>query len=393
MKNLASKIRPKNIKDIIGQTRLIKDNGLIAKMIEKNYIFSMILYANPGIGKTSLAQCIANELKIEYSIFHASYDNKSKLEEILNIAKLHDRYIIIVDEIFRLHKDKQDILLPFLENNHIFMIATTTENPFFTINPAIRSRSKLIELDPITSEEMFIGLKHIIEHHHLKIDIDDDNLKIIASYANGDIRSALNALDLLINLYSNQKITKEVLSNVLQLPIMLGSHYGDELHNIKSAFHKSLRGSDVNASLHYLARLIKLNDLDDIIRRMIACVYEDVGLSNPELLTRVSVGAESCYRLGLPEAKNILACLCIEIALSPKSNAASEAIELALSDLDNGMNYPIPKYLWDGHYASAHKLGVTGYLNPHYHPESNHEYMPTKLVGKKYYVIKEEKKK
>ncbi len=387
MKNLAKNIRPKKVKDIIGQSHLLSSNSIIIKMIENNYLFSIIFYGNAGIGKTTFAQCIVNELNVAYSIFNASYQTKKDLEDIINKSKNFDQYIIIIEEVHRLNKDKQDILLSILEENKVFCFFTTTENPYFVINPAIRSRCQILELKPVSIQELNQGLINIIKNHNLEINISDELLFTISQYANGDIRVALNVIDLLINLYPKQKITKEILQSIIQKPIILGSHYGDEYHNLKSAFHKSLRGSDVNASLHYLARLIKLNALDDISRRMLAVAYEDVGLANINLAMRVSSGIESCYRLGFPEANNILSSLCIQLALSPKSNTANKAIECALNDIDDSKSYPIPKHLWDSHYQSAIKLGVTGYKYPHdyKHHYVKQQYLPQKLLDVNYF--------
>ena len=387
MKNLAKSIRPKKIKDIIGQEHLLSKDSIINKMIENNYLFSIIFYGNAGIGKTTFAQCIVNELGIEHSVFNASFQSKKELEEMINRSKQFDRYVIIIEEVHRLNKDKQDILLSCLEENQLFCFFTTTENPYFVINPAIRSRCQILELKPVSIQALEQGLVNIIKNYQLEIDINQELIQVVAQYANGDIRVALNIIDLLINLYPNQKITKDIIQSIIQKPIILGSHYGDEYHNLKSAFHKSLRGSDVNASLHYLARLIKLNALDDIARRMLAVAYEDVGLANINLSMRVSSGIESCYRLGFPEANNILGSLCIQLALSPKSNTASKAIHNAFNDIDDSKSYPIPKHLWDNHYQSASKLGVTGYKYPHdykYHYVKQ-QYLPQKLLDVNYF--------
>lgn len=389
MKNLASRIRPTSVSEIVGQTHLTKADGIIKKMIEKNYVFSTIFYGPPGTGKSTFAQCLAKDLKIPHITFNATIDNKDKLNRILEEAKMHERFIVILEEIHRFNKDKQDILLPLLETNKIFIFASTTENPYFCINPAVRSRCQILELKSVSPEELTTGLKTMIAKHELKIDISDELLHKIALHCNGDIRSALNVIDLLINLYGDQTITTEILLDVIQNPVILGSHYGDELHNLKSAFHKSLRGSDVDASLHYLARLIKIQALDDISRRMLACVYEDIGLANPNLCLRVSQGIESSYRLGFPECIYVLGNLTIQIALSPKSNSSSTAVFAALADLDSGKEFPIPKHLWDSHYASSSKLGVVGYKYPHDY-ENNYitqQYLPTSLKSKKYYEI------
>ncbi|MGL4951042.1 MAG: replication-associated recombination protein A [Mycoplasma sp.] len=385
-------LRPKTINDIVGQTHILNDDSLIKRMIKNNVLYSLIFYGQPGIGKTSLAISVANELNIPYSIFNASIDNKKTLTDIIDAANKTNHYLIILEEVHRLNKDKQDILLPHIESGRINIFATTTENPYFKINPALRSRCQILQLKPISADEMFIGLKKFIKKIGNSINIEDEDLLTLANFVNGDLRAAVNVLDIIHNIYTNEKITKELLSNIISQPIILGSHYGDELHDLKSAFHKSLRGSDIDASLHYLARLISIEALDDISRRMLAVAYEDIGLANPNLALRVSSGIDSCYRLGFPEAKIILSSLCIQLAGSPKSNTAYIAIESALQDVREGKSFPIPNHLRDSHYASASKLGVIGYKYPHNFPNSyvEQQYLPTKLIGKKYYIPNKE---
>lgn len=355
MKNklLTEILRPNKLSDIIGQTHLLNNNGVFNKILETNYLMSYIFYGAPGVGKTTLALVILRELKIEYAIFNASINNKSELMHIIEKAKSFDRFVIVIEEIHRLNKDKQDILLSYLETNKLYVFATTTENPYFIINPAIRSRCQIAQLKPITNDEMFDGLKSTILNKIPELSINDELLNKLVSFTNGDLRVAINFLDILLNLYPRQIITNEILNNVLQCPVILGSNYGDEIHDLKSAFHKSLRGSDVDASLHYLARLIRIGCLDDITRRMLAVAYEDVGLASSNIGLRVSTGIESVYRLGLPEAINVLGVLCVELALAPKSNAASLAIHNALKDVDDGKCYPIPSHICEQSYASA----------------------------------------
>lgn len=389
MKNklLTEILKPNKLAEVIGQTHLLDQDGIFYKMLENNYLLSYIFYGPPGVGKTTMALIILSELKLNYSIFNASVNNKNELMQIIEKAKMYDRYVIVIEEIHRLNKDKQDILLSYLETNNIYIFATTTENPFFIINPAIRSRCQIAQLKSISNTEMFNGLKNAILNKLPELNINDELLTRLVNFCNGDLRVAINFLDILINLYPKQIITKEILSNVLQCPIIMGSNYGDEIHDLKSAFHKSLRGSDVDASLHYLARLIRIGCLDDITRRMLAVAYEDVGLGSCNIGLRVSVGIESIYRLGLPEAINILGVLCIELAIAPKSNAASLAIHAALKDVDNGKCYPIPNHICDQSYASARKLGKQGYKYPHDYPNNfvKQQYLPTKLNDPNYY--------
>ncbi|MGL4948336.1 MAG: replication-associated recombination protein A [Mycoplasma sp.] len=382
--------KPKKIEDIIGQTHLLSDGSFIKKMIEFQKAYSIIFYGSPGIGKTSLAISLANDLNMPYHIFNAANDSKQKLVEFIESSTNNTKNIIIIEEIHRLNKDKQDILLPCVESGAIILFSTTTENPYFKVNPALRSRCQILKLEQITASEMQIWINKIILKLPKKLNMSENEIKIISQLSNGDLRSAINVIDILYNLYIDEKITQEIILSIMNQPILLGSHYGDELHDLKSAFHKSLRGSDVDASLHYLARLISINAIDDISRRMLAIAYEDVGLANPNLASRVSSGIETCYRLGLPESRIIFGSLCIQIACSPKSNTAISAIDSALKDVSEGKCYPIPHHIRDSHYASSKKLGVTGYKYPHDFPGAyvEQQYMPTKLLNTKYYIPK-----
>lgn len=384
---LAIKLRPKTIKDIIGQKHLLNEYGILTRMVKTKEIFSIIFYGKPGIGKTSMAIALVNDLKIPYQIFNAANDKKEKLLEILELAKLSTNYVVIIEEIHRLNRDKQDILLNNLETGIIKLFATTTENPFFVINPAIRSRCQIFQLKPLTSDEVFNGLKKIVKQIKLK-NVDNRILKIISDKTNGDLRAALNVIDLIDKLYFDIKIDKNKLLDIMSQSYISNSHYDDEFHNLKSAFHKSIRGSDVNAALHYLARMIMSQDLTSISRRMIMVAYEDIGLSNPNLCMRVYLGIQAAKEVGFPEASIILADLTIEMALSPKSNSGYLAINKALTDINNGKAISIPKHLQDSSYKSSKKLGVKGYKYPHDYPNAwvEQQYLPDELINAIYYV-------
>lgn len=394
MKNkpLTLVLKPKQIDDIIGQTHLLGENSLIVKMIQKNICYSSIFYGPPGIGKSSLASCLANELKIPYQTFNASIDKKEDLIKIIELAKLSKNYLLIIEEVHRMNKDKQDILLSVLEKDVLRVFLTTTENPFFSIIPAIRSRCQIIELKPINNLEMISGMNHFIEKYDLNLKLNLEQQKRIANHANGDLRILVNVLDILINLYTevNKKtINDKELDNVLLQSNILGYVDGDEIHDLKSALQKSIRGSDENASLYYLGRLINIGDYEIIFRRLAVVLYEDIGLANPNLCLRGSVAIETARKVGFPEARYILAELVTEMALSEKTNSTSVAIDEVLKDLANGLTYGVPNHIRDNNYKSAVKLGVKGYLYPHdfaYH-YIKQSYLPTQIKHKKYYKV------
>lgn len=384
---LANKMRPQSIKDIVGQTHLLHEYAIIPRMIFQKHAFSCIFYGKPGIGKTTLAIALAKDLKIPFQIFNAANDNKEKLSEIIDLAKLSSSYIIIVEEIHRLNRDRQDLLLHSLEKGKIILFATTTENPFFVINPAIRSRCQIFQLKPLTCDEVLSGLKIIIKKFNIK-NISNSILKIIANKTQGDYRSAINILDLLIALYPDiHQINETILTNVMNESYVSNSHYDDEFHNLKSALHKSIRGSNVDASLHYLGRMIISQDLISISRRLLMVAYEDIGLANPNLCMRVYTGIQAAKEVGFPEASTILANLVIELALSPKSNSSAIAINKAMTDIATGQVFEIPKHLQDNHYKSSIKLGIKGYKYPHDYPNAwvEQEYLPKELKNKVYY--------
>ena len=385
-KPLANTIRPKSINGIAGQKHLLSDNSLITRMIKNKKVYSLILYGQPGIGKTTMALAICNDLKIPYAIFECGIGSKQKLLELIDLAKHSDNYVIICEEIHRLNKDKQDILLPYIEKGIVNIFCTTTENPYFVVNPAIRSRCQILELKPLQSSDMFIYLKELITNGQINLDISDELLEKLTNHTNGDFRSTINLVDLLVNLYQDTKITNEILSQVMQNKFIIASHYGDAHYDLLSALHKSLRGSDPDAAIYYLAQLLVQGDFKSLNRRLIACVYEDIGLANPQLCNRVVNGVQAAEIVGFPENKQIYANLVIEICLSPKSNSAICAINDALRDVETGKIYPIPHHIKDNNYKSATKLNHKGYKYPHdYGGYVKQQYLPNELKSTKYY--------
>ncbi|MCV3743413.1 replication-associated recombination protein A [Ureaplasma sp. ES3154-GEN] len=387
LKDLIHKLKnPQTINDLIGQKHLLGPNGLLFKIIEKQYATNLIMHGPPGVGKSSFARVLAKSLRIPFHFFNPVLDSKKELTNIVETAKLSKQYIIIIDEIHRLNKDKQDILLPLIETNQIILFATTTENPFFAINPALRSRCQLLAFQPIKPDEIKQHLENLFNY---QIYFNEESFNQLISNTNGDLRAIINLLEIINFLYPDHQIIDEkLLSQIMGGSYSLGHKDGNEIHDLKSAFHKSLRGSDVDAGLYYLARLVKIGDFDAIYRRLLVCVYEDIGLANVGLCARVDQAINSCRYLGYPENTKILSNIVIQICLSPKSNSSYLAYNTAFDDIENGKQYLIPNHIRDAHYKSASRLGVSGYKYPHDYP--NHyvkqDYLPKELANKKYYI-------
>ena len=384
---LANTYRPVKLQDMVGQKHLLGSQGIITRMVQTQQLFSLIFFGLPGTGKSTLAQVICCETNTPFGCFNPTRDSKSDLMRLVQ-AGLADskRYVLIIDEIHRMNRDKQDVLLPYLETNELIIFGTTTENPYFAVNPAIRSRCHLLELFALEPPELKTYLTKLSAKLNLKITAEA--LDLLVQHATGDVRMALNLVDLVQKLYASKTITAPLLKMILPRANLIGAASGSEFYDLLSAFHKSLRGSDADAAVHYLARLLKLGDLSALNRRLLAMAYEDVGLANPTLLPRVLHAICAAERVGLPEAQQIYATIVIELCLSPKSNSAHAAIQAALTDLDAGAGaLEIPLHLRDGHYAAAANLGRTGYKWPHDYP--NHwvaqQYLPRALVGTKYY--------
>ena len=378
---LAILMRPTKLNDIIGQDHLVGKDGPIRNFIKNKRIFSMILYGNPGIGKTSIANVIANESDMKYRFFNAVTNDKKDLTVIIEEAKLYNGLILILDEIHRLNKDKQDILLPHLESGLITLVGLTTSNPYHKINPAIRSRCTIFELHELTTEDIIKGLNKAIKSPYLKdIKISKENISRIAKLSSTDLRSAYNLLEMCYYSTSDKNITKEVIENITKKPVFNSDKDETNHYDLLSAFQKSIRGSDVNASLHYLSRLIMEGDLDSIYRRMTVIAYEDIGLASPNMGIKVEACISACERVGLPEARIILSKTIIDMALSPKSNSAEVAIDKALNDLNNGI-YQVPETI---------RIDSKIYKYPHDYPGSyvKQQYMPDNLLNRKYYKAK-----
>lgn len=399
--NLALRMRPKTIDDIIGQEHLVGQGKIIRRMVEANRLSSMILYGPPGIGKTSIASAIAGTTKFAFRTFNATTDSKKRLQEIAEEAKFSGGLVLMLDEIHRLDKTKQDFLLPLLENGNIIMIGATTENPFFSVTPAIRSRVQIFELEPLSPDDIKTALKRAISDKERGFDfdikLDDDALDFIATATNGDLRSALNSLELaVLSTQPNQEglrhISLDTVENSLQRSYITMDKNGDGHYDVLSALQKSIRGSDVNAGLHYAARLIEAGDLPSLVRRLTVIAYEDIGLANPDAQVHTVTALEAAQKIGFPEARILIANVVIDLALSPKSNSAYLAMDAALADLRKSGNLSIPRHLRDDHYKGSKELGnAQDYLYPHHYPEKwvKQQYLPDELLGKNYFSANE----
>ena len=374
MEILADKLRPKNLDEIIGQQHLVGKNKIIRNLVTNNHLVSMILYGKPGIGKTSIALAIANTLNKPFRLLNATINNKQDFDIVIEEAKMEGEMIIIMDEIHRLNKDKQDLLLPYIENGLVILIGMTTSNPYHKINPAIRSRCQIFELKELSTNEIITGINRAIPY--LKgIKLDEEVKSLIARLSSGDLRNALNILELAYYGSSKKQITKETIENINPKAIFYADANEDGHYDVLSGLQKSIRGSDVNASLHYLARLIAEGDLDSIYRRLSVIIYEDIGLANPSLGPKLMAAINASEMVGLPEARIPLGTIVTEMALSPKSNSAHIALDAALEDIENGDVGNLPHHL---------KTNSPLYKYPHNYPNSwvEQQYLPDKIKNK-----------
>lgn len=382
-KPLALKLAPKSLKEVYGQSHLIGKDRVLTNMVKNKKIFSMILYGRPGIGKTSIANAIVNELGLRYRFLNATINNKKDLDIVIEEAKMYDGIILIMDEIHRLNKDKQDILLPQLESGLITLIGLTTSNPYHSINPAIRSRCQLFELKDLESTDIVKALNMATKSEYLEgIKIDKEAINYIASLSGNDLRFAYNLLEVAYSTSSNKTVDIDHIKKINSKPVFIHDKNEDGYYDVLSAFQKSIRGSDVDASLHYLARLIVAGDLDSIYRRMSVIAYEDIGLANPSIGPKVMAAIQASELVGLPEARIPLGTIVTEMALSPKSNTAHIALDKALADVETGRAGAVPDHI---------KTTSKDYKYPHDYPNAYvpQQYLPDNLKNKKYYIPKD----
>lgn len=384
LRPLAERMRPKTLDEIVGQEKIIGKNTLLYRAISTQRLSSLILYGPPGVGKTSIAAVISELTKSPFRKLNAVIDGVGEVREILKEAEeslyQHGKQLILfIDEIHRFNKSQQDALLPSVEKGHIILIGATTQNPYFSLNPALLSRSLIFELEALKREDLKkLILRALEDERGMKAymaKIENDAMTHLIDKANGDIRKALNALELAI--LSTQKnnegvrlITLDIISDSIQQPALVYDKTGDEHYDVISAFIKSMRGSDSDASLYYMARMLASGeDPLFIARRMVIFAAEDVGLADPQALILAQSALNALKEIGMPEGRIILSEVCVYLSLSPKSNATYLAIDKALNAIKSGKIAPVPKHLKDAHYKGAKNLNHgKDYLYPHDYP-------------------------
>lgn len=392
---LAEIMRPKTLEDFLGQSNVVAMNSPLLNLLKSQRLFSLILWGTPGCGKTTLARLIATKVNAQFIELSAVSSGIKDIKETVEKAKEALRYgqktILFIDEIHRYSKTQQDALLPHIENGTLFFIGSTTENPSFQVVPALLSRVQVIRLNPINDVSMAKiinkGFKYL-EENYQPIQYEDEVVKFIVNNARGDARCALNLVE---NSYfasnfskDSRLLTVEILENITQ---KRNTRYSTQEHyDCASAFQKSLRGSDANAAIYYLAKMIEAGeDPRFIARRLIVCAAEDVGIADPNAMNIAINAYKAVELIGLPEGRIPLANAVIYVANAPKSNKAYVAIDSALADIKNGNDYPPPMHLRDTHYKDAKKYGFgVGYVYSHDNPDYEQQFMPEELINRKY---------
>ena len=402
---LASRLRPTTLEEVVGQQHIVGKDKLLYRAIKADKLSSIIFYGPPGTGKTTLAKVIANTTSAQFKQMNATSAGKKDMEEVVQEAKntqgmYGKKTILFIDEIHRFNKGQQDYLLPFVEDGTIILIGATTENPYFEVNSALLSRSIIFELKKLDKEDVKTLLLRAVNdkikgmgsYHAV---IEEDALEFLADVCNGDARAALTAIELGILTTERSAdgcihITIEVASECIQKRVISYDKTGDNHYDTISAFIKSMRGSDPDAAVYYLARMLYAGeDIKFIARRIMICASEDVGNADPMALVVATSAAQAVERIGVPEAQIILSQAVTYVACAPKSNAAYVAIDAAMGAVKNKMTPPVPVHLQDAHYKGAEKLGHgLGYKYAHSYPNHyvDQQYLPDALVGTKFYV-------
>ena len=403
---LAARLRPTTLDEVVGQEHIVGKGTLLYRAIKADKLSSIIFYGPPGTGKTTLAKVIANTTSAEFKQLNATVAGKKDMEEVVNDAKnalsmYGKRTILFIDEIHRFNKGQQDYLLPFVEDGTVILIGATTENPYFEVNGALISRSIIFELKPLTKENVKEILKRAVFDKEKGMGaydatIDEDALEFLSDLSNGDARAALNAIELAILTTERSEdgkihITIDVASECIQKRRTYYDKNGDNHYDTVSAFIKSMRGSDPDAAVFYLAKMLYAGEsVTFIARRMMICASEDVGNADPQALQVAVAASLAVERVGMPEAQIILSQAAAYIATAPKSNASCVAIEEAMRAVNDTKNVTIPIHLKDAHYKGAAKLGH-GVDYKYAHDYKNHyvkqQYLPYELEGEEFYHI------
>lgn len=397
---LAVRMRPTSLDDFYGQDKAVGEGSFLRAMLDQDTIPSMLFYGPSGTGKTTLAGIIAAMSHSRFVQLNATNTGISDLRSVIEeaqkyIRSFQQRTILFLDEIHRFNKGQQDVLLPCVEDGSIILIGATTENPFFEVNRALLSRLRLITLESLSPEAIGGLLRRALEDSDRGlgakgVTADQEVLLTIGAFVNGDARMALNILEQAVAMVkSGEVLTQEALEKVLGRRVYSYDKKGDNHYDTISAFIKSMRGSDVNATLHYLARMIEAGeDPNFIARRILICAAEDVGLADPQALVVANAAAQAAHMVGFPEARIILSEAASYVALAEKSNSVYLAIDRALSDVRHKQCGPVPAHLRDTHYSGAKELGHgKGYDLPHNHPSGwvDQQYLPDQLLGVNYY--------
>ena len=401
---LASRLRPTTLDEVVGQQHIVGKDKLLYRAIKADKLSSIIFYGPPGTGKTTLAKVIANTTSANFMQINATSAGKKDMEEVVEAAKNNQgmygkKTILFIDEIHRFNKGQQDYLLPFVEDGTIILIGATTENPYFEVNGALLSRSVIFELKKLGKDDIKVLLQRAITDVEkgmgsYNASIDDDALEFLADVSNGDARAALTAIELGVLTTERSDdgiihITIDVASECIQKRVISYDKKGDNHYDTISAFIKSMRGSDPDAAVYYLARMLYAGeDVKFIARRIMIAASEDIGNADPMAMVVAAACAQEVERVGMPESQIILAQAVTYMATAPKSNAAVEAISKAMQVVRDTKTPPVPTHLQDAHYGSAHKLGHgVGYIYPHNYPNNyvKQQYLPDGLTDQVFY--------
>jgi replication-associated recombination protein A len=380
MKELLSNLlKPKTLNDIVGQKHLVGNNKILNNMVKNQKLFSFILTGKSGSGKNSIANALVNDLNQNYRYFNAVIHSKKDLDIIFEEAKLYKNLIVIADEFHRLNKAKQDLFLPYIENNLITIIILTSQNPYFAINPAIRSRCQIFKLEELTETDIYEGINKASKYLE-DLNITEEAKRMISKLSNGDLRFAYNLLEVAYYYNENHLIDENLIKEINPQANKFLDKNADYYYDLLSGLQKSIRGSDVDASIYYLALLIERGDIESILRRLIVIAYEDISLANPTIGIKVMAAYQNAITVGLPEARIILSQIVIEMALSVKSNSSYKAIDEAINLIklkDYGVNPNV-------------KIHTTTYKYPHDYKNIfvNQEYLPRDIKSKRFYVPK-----